>query len=711
MVAIVCFLPLRTTRPLSEIIVVSDEENTPSPDNSNLVLGQNMSKPPNTSKLVQQVPFNSSEDVEALRELLHKEERKLDVLKSIHGRQGGRQVSATQPSAIQGSALNKASGRSSGSGRNSPNLRVQPKHSIVVVPGRPGATAANPGISPRLQQLVDNMTVDHANSGAQASSGNKAMVSVTTPPIPGLTSLAGSTASSRKHTTITSSSKHLQLGVPTLKPKTTTTSRASHEIITITDSPVGKKPPPLLSSSTNAAWIPTATSNGSIQVPTISSSSMHANLSNATVADKKNFLKAAESSRRYREYLLKQTHAKKNFQKQIERKMVVAPYPKTFRQVWPLIPVHDSGFVRNFGMESVLHHFDPESKALQEKTNSKVKPVCNQCGCDFASAWQIRKSNSKQLLLCEACDFQNLKILQRSKLSNQLKELLDSVKAEQVKFGGECEEARKQMLEMTSTVTAPPPLNSQLQGISAVQKGGQLVVTTGADGQVMLATTSHNTESGGHLVVTSTQKTGNIQGKVGNRHQITTTANTGKLTQQTNVAVPSRTVYQQRNVGVINQQKQLTNHVKTVGEVTNNVVVPSILGQHRVQPRPKLETGSKRPMSAGEGTAVAATAPPSKVCKPGSVLDLTLTRISKQLIERKLDEQRQEPDDGDGEGREEEGERGDPGVVVVEANVVNAKKEVLMSPTSPVPASQRTRSRRKGTPNKRLLSASSMNSE
>ena len=442
---------------------------------------------------------------------------------------------------------------------------------------------------------------------------------------------------------------------------------------------------------------------------------MHANLSNATVADKKNFLKAAESSRRYREYLLKQTHARKNFQKQIERKMVVAPYPKTFRQVWPLIPVHDSGFVRNFGMESVLHHFDPESKALQEKTNSKVKPVCNQCGCDFASAWQIRKSNSKQLLLCEACDFQNLKILQRSKLSNQLKELLDSVKAEQVKFGGECEEARKQMLEMTASVTAPPPLTSQLQGISALQKGGQLVVTTGAGGQVMLATTSHNTGSGGQLVAaTSAQKAGNSQGKVGNRHHITTMANTvqqKKLVQQSNVAI-GRNVYQQRNVGVINQQKQLvTNHVKTVGEATNNVVVPSILGQHRVQPRPKLETGTKRPLPTGEGTAVAATAPPSKVCKPGSVLDLTLTRISKQLIERKLDEQRQEPEDGEGEEREEEGERGDSGVVVVEANVVNARKEVLMSPTSPTPAGQRTRNRRKGTPNKRLLSASSMNSE
>jgi hypothetical protein len=645
-----------------------------------------MSKLPNVGKLTaisQQEPvpqeFNCPEDVEALRELLHKEERKLDVLKSIHGRQGGGSVSANQPSAIQGSALNKTSGRSPGSGRSSPNLRPQSKHSIVVVPGnqnRQAAAVSNPGISPRLQQLVDNISVDHTTDGAQPSSG-KAMATVTTPPVPGLTSLAGGASLSRKYNS--TNNKHLQLGVPTLKPKTTATSRATHEIITITDSPVGKKPPPLLSSSTTAARIPTATSNGSIQVPTISSSSVHANL--ATVADKKNLLKAAENSRRYRDYILKQTHAKKNFQKQIERKMVVAPYPKTFRQVWPLIPIHDSSFVRNFGIEAVMHHFDPESKALQEKTNSKVKPVCNQCGCDFASAWQIRKSNSKQLLLCEACDFQNLKILQRSKLSNQLKELLDAIKVDQVKFVGECEEARKQMLElekMAAVVTPPPPLTSQLP------------------------------QRGGHQLIVTTVGSGESQGRVaGNRYLVTTVANSSrKLSQPSIIATSSqpRTVYQQKSSGAasaVNQQKQLPNHVTTVGEATSNVVIPSVLGQRRIQPG----SGVKR--AAGE---VASGTPSSKMCKPGSVLDLTLGRLSEQLIKRQLDEKRQEPE----EMEEEEGERGgDSGVVVVEANVVNTRREALVSPTSPspTPTGQRTRNRRKGTPNKRLLSASSMNSE
>ena len=69
----------------------------------------------------------------------------------------------------------------------------------------------------------------------------------------------------------------------------------------------------------------------------------------------------------------------------------------------------------------------PTIAQMKASVSSRVKPICNQCGCDYASAWQIRKNNSKQLLLCEACDFLNLKLLQRSKLATQLKELVSTI--------------------------------------------------------------------------------------------------------------------------------------------------------------------------------------------------------------------------------------------------------------------------------------------
>jgi len=62
-----------------------------------------------------------------------------------------------------------------------------------------------------------------------------------------------------------------------------------------------------------------------------------------------------ENSKRYRDYLMKQLHVRRSFQKQMEKRITIAPYPKTFRQVWPVIPVHDATFVRNFGLERMLH--------------------------------------------------------------------------------------------------------------------------------------------------------------------------------------------------------------------------------------------------------------------------------------------------------------------------------------------------------------------
>lgn len=614
-------------------------------------------------------------DLHALRELLKKEEKKLSVLKTIRGLQETVTTNKAS-SSIQGSALNKASGRSSGSGsgRNSPNPRAsQPKHSIVVVPGNQatprlataqGSSTSNTGISSRLQQLVDNIAVDQAisscneklHSSASAKGNSRKLTVTTTPPVPGLTSLSTSNTHKQNNLITSSNNRLFQLytasNIPQLKPKLTKSNRSSpHEIITISDSPMGKNPPPLLSSITTSAGR-AATANGSIHMPTISSAPLRSVLPHTSNgSDRKNYNQAIDSSRRYREYVLKQSHVRKNFQKQIERKMAVSPYPKTFRQVWPLIPVHDSGFVRNFGLEAVMHHFDPNSKAQLDKNSSKMKPICNQCCCDFASAWQIRKSNSKQLLLCEACDFQNLKILQRSKLSNQLKELMETIKTEQDKFVVECEAAQKHILELEKQAAdSPPPLTSQLVG---------------------LVSTSNSATSS----PTPNQRVVQVGKGVLSKYQVipNSSSNAGK---HIHVMQTSHTT---SNGGLIQQKRP---------------AIPSLLGQKSpqlVSAVGKVEVGSKRPA----GRMCPAVTPASKVCKPGSALDHTLNRLSKQLIERKLDE-----------------------VVVVsvkdeasEAENNSVTKEGA-SPTSPVPAGQKTKNRRKGTPkHKRLLSASSINSE
>ena len=161
-----------------------------------------------------------------------------------------------------------------------------------------------------------------------------------------------------------------------------------------------------------------------------------------TELDEATIVRTIESSSRYKEFLLKQSNLKRTFQKQMDKKIGSAPYPKTFRQVWPIIPVHDPNFVKNVGLECVTQYFDPNYQKPPVQP-SKIKPTCNQCGCDFASAWQIRKNNSKQVLLCESCDFTNLKLFQRSKLATQLKELMETVHKEEDKFQKDCEEAKK----------------------------------------------------------------------------------------------------------------------------------------------------------------------------------------------------------------------------------------------------------------------------
>lgn len=179
--------------------------------------------------------------------------------------------------------------------------------------------------------------------------------------------------------------------------------------------------------------------------------------------DEATILKTIENSSRYREFVLKQSALKRNFQKQIDKKIGSAAYPKTFRQVWPIIPVNDAAFIKNIGLETVTTYFDPAYSKTAVTQPTKIKPTCNQCGCDFASAWQIRKNNSKQVLLCEACDFTNLKLFQRSKLATQLKELMDEVRKGEEKFNMECEEAKQQTVALEKAMLLNPkqqqPLN------------------------------------------------------------------------------------------------------------------------------------------------------------------------------------------------------------------------------------------------------------
>lgn len=455
-------------------------------------------------------------DLSQIQQLLEQEESKLKRLKQLRGLQTP-VTTATDSEAVKS--------------------RSSTKSNIVVVPGNQKSittSAGGTGISSRLQHIVDSIAVDQAFPPSHKSGA-------------ALKSQAGG----RSMTHLSQASKPV--------------SEVTSDSVTLTS----KAPPPLLPTPASTA------AAGKTSVP-VTSDPGPPSLKPVDPEREKTVMAAVENSRRYKEYLSKNQVAKKTFQKQIERKIASAPYPKTFRQVWPIIPVFDSSFIRNYGLEAIMQHFDSSlaSSAAQEKVNSssKVKPICNQCGCDFASAWQIRKSNSKQLLLCEACDFANLKILQRSKLANQLRDLLASISKEKEQFETECEEARKQV----------------------VSSERQLV-------QAMMAQ-SHNLPS----LYPSSQKSSvaassaRVQSSQGPR---------GKV--PSGVAVVSST----------------------------QAVIPSILPS--LSSSRETPNGSRKRKEAG----AVVVAPAGKSLK----LDQTLDKLSKALLERKLDEQRQQVG-GKGEG-------------------------------------------------------------
>ena len=664
----------------------------------------------------------SATDLQSLKELLDQEEKKLNLLKSKRVRQTSpinNAAAATRAGngpTIQGSALNKATGRAAnsvGALRESPvpftKSTSQSKPSIVVVPGKSsarggsggstgtsvvasrgnGASVPSTGISSRLQQIVDTVAVDQALGSISSASAHNALRSMNsnaqvkllgsmqTPPVP---SLITTSNSSQKLINGTPFHQFSTSNMPPLRPKLPSGNRSSHEIITIGDSPVTKNPPPLLPTPSTGLTglqshirIPTATATGSIQVPAISSTSRALSaIANASAGHTLGTMEAIENSKRYKEYRMKQLHSRKTFQRQIERRMISSPYPKTFRQVWPVVPIQDPAFVRNFGLESVLHHFDASLKALHEKANnaSKVKPICNQCGCDFASAWQIRKNNSKQLLLCEACDFQNLKILQRTKLSNQLKDLVESVEKEEEKFTQQCDDALKQVIALekqsilASQANRPPPLTSNLQ----VKR--------------------QSSDLSNHTIIRVSDVSGS--------HQSARLASV--IGGSGDSMLLKGSIY-----GVSKAQA----HEAAV--VRPRTVIPSIIGQvsHSSGGGTGGESSRKRKDPPSLSSTSNATLPPSKTFKSGSVLDQTLSKLSQQLIHRKLDEQRQEMVGDSITGREDMENRGNTSP---SPTPVGAPRRA--TPSSAKSGREGRKSRRKGTPrHKRHLSSSSVTSD
>lgn len=526
-------------------------------------------------------PINAPQEVGAanvsqIQQLLEQEETKLRHLKQLRGIQSP--VIVSTPTSVEAD--------------HSKPLRASTKSNIVVVPGnqsqKPVTAVAGPvtGISSRLQHIVDSIAVDQAFPPSHKSS--------TPSTAPASTQLKQQTVG-----LINKSLAHLTQ--PQAK------GGANRDIITISDPPslASKTPPPLLPTPA----VTPSSEKTSIQVSSVSSSSSDPGPPSLRPVDperEKTVMAAVENSKRYKDYLSKHLLAKRSFQKQIERKIAASPYPKTFRQVWPVIPVFDASFIRNYGLEAIMQHFDSSlNSSAQDKANgsSKVKPICNQCGCDFASAWQIRKSNSKQLLLCEACDFANLKILQRSKLANQLRDLLASVSKERDQFQAECEEARKQVVSV--------------------------------ERQLVLAMMNQQ-----HVLLSAS-------GSVPSTTSILSTSHTSRVSQSS----------KGRTTMLVN---------------SSQAVIPSILPS--LSSRETSDGSRKRKDTGGN----AAGAPPGKSVK----LDQTLDKLSKALLERKLDEQRQQA--AAGRGKEAEGVGGTP----------DSRK-----------------SKRKGTPrHKRHLSSSSPNS-
>ena len=468
-------------------------------------------------------------DVDTLRELLQQEEDRLEMFKQIRGLQ-----STTDTS---------------------------PK--VTVAPGnqRP-AGVPRMGISSRLQQLVDTVAVEQSLNHTGIQSKQRQLKSQAGNPKELSSKSELIETSSLINHTISQIRTSLGGGkVSSIRPKTSLPHDSAAD-----------------SSKQNSVIV--ASRKGQVF------SSGQAVNGGSSSSDP-----SIENSRRYKDYLFKETNVRQSFRKKMEKKIMVAPYPKTFRQVWPIIPVYDPLFIRNFGLEAILLHFDEKMRNAQKTTQLKVKPVCNQCGCDYASAWQVRKSNSKQLLLCEACDFANLKILQRSKLSSQLKDLVDSIKKEEAKFDAECEEARKQV--------------QQLEKACGLQRAASAAAASSA----------------------SPQGTHQAPASQGSGQPAAPVIAVGQGNSSVMAAVPEVIVISDKPGVALDSSHR------------NKVTVVEGSRKRKGDPSP---TFNHQP-------------PPIKAMKPGSALDQTLEKLTQHLLKKKLDEHlgepKQEPDSGGEAGK------------------------------------------------------------
>lgn len=493
------------------------------------------------------------QQVTALRELLKQEESRLNMLKKVKGDQ--RQPLSTSHSksltdggmdhtpAIPVGGVIQSSHNSNTTTRGRSTSR-QGSHQQSQLQG--------PGMSTRLQQLVESVAVDQISS---QTSKLKQSFQVHQQ---NLTSTTGNMVSHGLKILSNQSSK-----------------APSPEVITIHDSPSTISPPPLTSVQSNHSMV--------VQMPTISSNHQLLKLDDAAI------MRAIENSRRYKEFMMKQANSKRTFQKQIEKRIANAPYPKTFRQVWPIVPVYDPGFIKNLGLETVTMFFDPKWRTELSKPPpaSKIKPICNQCGCDFASAWQIRKNNAKQVLLCESCDFSNLKLLQRTKLAGQLKELVESIRTDDEKFNSDCEEARKQMIAMEKQAI----LSSQ--GITHAVPNSQKSVITQQPAYSQLSSIGQQ------------------------NHQLARTEPVSVLRSEVKGNPASA-----KQVGVI--PSLLPSQIKSH---------ESIRGTSSSLQRENTEQSRKRRLQDPDLTVSS-----RKAAKPSPNLDHTLNRITEQLLRRQVDE-------------------------------------------------------------------------
>ena len=355
---------------------------------------------------------------------------------------------------------------------------------------------------------------------------------------------------------------------------------------------------------------------------------------------------------RKRDYLVNQSMINKKFQEQINRKIVKAAYPKVFRQVWPVIPTKDSTFLSNYGLESIYHHLDSSSSDMKDE--NEVKPICYQCGYDFASAW--RKCNSKQLPICEVCDLRNLKLQHSHKIKTQLKEFVESMKEEEGKLKAECEETSLQVLSLEKWAAEnppPPPLISDNISTYNVQsKRGKAM-----NKQASLRGSYNNANT-----LRGLRKQFNQNEVISSNSNLPTR----KLFPiSTETASTSSTSGQQKSYSTVVLNKPVVVSRKRKeppggsGEVMGQVYMPP--PSKVCKPSSTLDvTLNQLSQQSSSGVGVVGQVnmpPPSKVCKPGSVLDLTLNWLSQQYNTQKLFEKRFIPKDAGPVGGSVETER------------------------------------------------------